>query len=44
MTNAGRRVLPARLLPRAAALGADYRDGRDEAKPSLRGAYTVIQV
>src|SRR6266446_5455909 len=29
MTNAGRLVLPARLLPRAAVLGADYRGGRD---------------
>jgi hypothetical protein len=29
MTNAGCPVLPARLLPRAAVLGADYRGGRD---------------
>ena len=36
-------VLPGRLLPRGAALGADYRGGRDGAMASLTGTYKVIQ-
>jgi hypothetical protein len=43
MTNAGRPVLPARLLPRAAVPGADYRGGRGGSKASLTGTYNVIQ-
>jgi hypothetical protein len=35
MTNAGRPVLQAQLLPRAAVPGADDRGGRDGAKASL---------
>ena len=38
-----RPVLPGRLLPGGAALGADYRDGRGEAMASLVGTYKVIQ-
>jgi hypothetical protein len=36
-------VLPVRLLPPAAALGADYRGGRAGSKSSLPGTYNVIQ-
>jgi hypothetical protein len=32
----------ARLLPRAAILGADYRGGRAGLKSSLRGTYNLI--